>query len=222
MLIGGFQKCSLIEYPGEISAVVFTRGCNFRCPYCYNPELVFPRLYPPPIPEEEIISFMEKRKGLLGALVITGGEPALQEDLPEFIGKIKRMGFRVKLDTNGSFPEAVKKAAGLIDYIAMDVKAPLDKYPRIVGAEADTGKITESIALIMNSGLDYEFRTTVARNMLTAEDAEKTGGLIKGARLHFLQNLLRPEKAGLERCPEEEIETLRGIFRKFVGECRIR
>ncbi|OQX50761.1 MAG: anaerobic ribonucleoside-triphosphate reductase activating protein [Candidatus Cloacimonas sp. 4484_209] len=133
MKIGGFQKVSLIDYPGKICAIVFTRGCNFRCPYCHNPELVLPENYSPLIPEEEIFSFLEKRRGKLDAVEITGGEPTLQEDLTEFIRKIKEMGFLVKLDTNGSFPSVLEKViySGLVDYIAMDVKAPLEKYRQV-------------------------------------------------------------------------------------------
>jgi len=225
MLIGGFQKCSLIEYPGEVSAVLFTTGCNFRCTYCYNPELVFPKLHPPPIPEKEIISFMKKRRGILDALVITGGEPTLQEDLLIFIEQVRDMGFKVKLDTNGSFPEVVENAAGLVDYIAMDVKGPLDKYARIAGAQLDIRKITGSIEIIKTSGVDYEFRTTVASGLLTPEDMEKIGGLISGAKLHYLQNFLASEKtaaAGIEKCSAEQIERFRGILQKHVGECRVR
>ena len=139
MLIGGFQKCSLIDYPGKICAIVFTLGCNFRCSYCHNPELVYPELFNKPIPEEEIFSFLPKRRGKLDAVTITGGEPTLQADLIDFILRIKKLEFLVKLDSNGSDPDVLENAISseAPDYIAMDVKAPLEKYRETFPCQLD-------------------------------------------------------------------------------------
>ena len=194
MLIGGLHKLSLIDYPGKLSAVIFTRGCNFRCPYCHNPELIesnggdF-------IEEDKILSFLDERKGKLDGVVVTGGEPTLQSEIVEFLERIKRLGFLVKLDTNGSYPERIKELIDrkLLDYIAMDIKAPLYKYSRTTLTSIDTERIVESIHLIMNSGIDYEFRTTVVRSLLSRDDFPKIGEMIKSAKLFVLQEF-RPTK----------------------------
>jgi pyruvate formate lyase activating enzyme len=205
MRIGGLQKFSLIDYPGRISAIVFTQGCNFRCPYCHNPELVDPVQYGPVLPEEEVISFLEKRRGKLDAVTLTGGEPTLQPDLDRFLQEIKKMGYLIKLDTNGSMPDALERLihGGLVDYLAMDVKGPLQKYVQIAGTEVQTRKIRKSIALIANSGIDHEFRTTVVRSQLVNEDLIAIAGLLKKGRLHVLQTFV-PVKT---LCPEFLAET---------------
>ncbi len=194
MLIGGLHKLSLIDYPGKLSAVVFTRGCNFRCPYCHNPELIEDN-GGDIIDEEEVFSFLDERKGKLDGVVMTGGEPTLQSDIAEFLEKVKRLGFFIKLDTNGSYPERIKELIDrkLLDYIAMDIKAPLDKYNRITLTSIDTGRIVESIYLIMNSGIDYEFRTTAVRSLLSRDDFSRIGEMIKSAKLFALQEF-RPTK----------------------------
>lgn len=229
MKIGGFQKVSLIDYPGKICAIVFTRGCNFRCPYCHNPELVLPENYSPLIPEEEIFSFLEKRRGKLDAVEITGGEPTLQEDLTEFIRKIKEMGFLVKLDTNGSFPSVLEKViySGLVDYIAMDVKAPLEKYRQVTHSEIDTDKIRQSIELIKNSGINYEFRTTVVKSLLSENDILKIGELVKGAELYVLQKFIAsktidPDFKEEETYSDEELKKIKEKLGKYVRNCSIR
>ena len=162
MRIGGFQKFSLIDYPDFISAVVFTQGCNFRCPFCHNPELVLPDSFGPTIDSEYILNFLNHRKGKIDGVVLTGGEPTLQPDLLSFLKKIKAMSFMIKLDTNGTRPEVVRNALdeNLLDFIAMDIKAPLNFYSEISGVDVDTGSITKSIDLILTSGIDYRFRTT--------------------------------------------------------------
>jgi len=167
MKIGGFQRFSLIDYPAKISAIIFTQGCNFRCPYCHNPELVDPKLFTSAIDEDLILSFLRKRVGKLDGVVITGGEPLLQHDLIEFIKKVKEMGYLIKLDTNGSYPEKLERLLDLIDYIAMDIKAPLEKYHDVVRTDVCTEKIMESITIILNGDIDYEFRTTVVKAFLT-------------------------------------------------------
>ncbi len=163
MTIGGLQKFSLIDYPGKISAIVFMQGCNFRCAYCYNQELVYPHLFKEPIPENEILSFLDNRKELLDGVVVTGGEPLLQSDLEVFLREVKAMGYQIKLDTNGSRPDRLEELLGkdLVDYIAMDYKAPLRAYGRISGVEIDKKRIVRSLEMITGSGLSYEIRTTV-------------------------------------------------------------
>ena len=240
MRIGGFQKCSLIDYPGKVCAIVFTLGCNFRCSYCHNPELVYPELFNEPIPEEEIFSFLTKRIGKLDAVTITGGEPTLQADLLDFILEIKKLGFLVKLDTNGSNPDIVESAINskAIDYIAMDVKAPLEKYQEITNSNIKPEKIKKTIELIMNSNIDYEFRTTIIKSELDENDMSKIGGLIKGAKLCVLQKYVNPEKNIPERgdktlpypgkmqgdllYSDEEFRKLQDIMAKFVQKCTIR
>jgi pyruvate formate lyase activating enzyme len=189
MKIGGLQKFSLIDYPGRISAIVFTQGCNFRCPYCHNPELVDPAQYGSILPEEEIVSFLNKRRGKLDAVTLTGGEPTLQPDIDCFLQEIKRMGYLTKVDTNGSMPDMLERLihAGLVDYLAMDVKGPLQKYGEIAGTEVQTQNILDSIELIANSGIDHEFRTTVVRSQLDIGDLIAIAGLLKKGRLYVLQ-----------------------------------
>lgn len=163
MLIGGFQKFSMLDYPDKTAAVVFTQGCNFRCPFCHNPELVNPSLFREPIHPDTILSFLEDRRGMLDGVVITGGEPTLQGGLLKFIQKIKDIGFLVKLDTNGTSPEVVAEilSRGLVDFIAMDIKAPLNQYPLLAGARVERDKIKESVSVIKTSGIPYQFRTTI-------------------------------------------------------------
>ncbi len=192
MKIGGLQKISLIDYPGRISAVVFTQGCNFRCPYCHNPELVDPAQYGPTLPLEEVVSFLTKRRGKLDAVTITGGEPTLQPDLDRFLDGIKEMGYAVKIDTNGSNPDVLEKLirGRLVDYLAMDVKGPLQKYDRIAKVKVDTANILRSIGLIAASGIEHEFRTTVVRSQLDRKDLIATAELLKKARLYVLQTFV--------------------------------
>lgn len=189
MKIGGLQKVSLIDYPGEISAVVFCQGCNFRCPYCHNPELVNPVLYGECIPEGEILSFLSRRAGRLDAVTVTGGEPTIQSDLPSFLSWLKRKGYLVKLDTNGSMPGVLERliAEQIVDFIAMDIKGPLEKYGELTRVPPFPDDIRKSIRLIMNSGLEYEFRTTVVDSLLTGDDLLAVGELIPGARRYVLQ-----------------------------------
>jgi len=174
MKIGGFQKFSLIDYPGKIAAVIYTQGCNFRCPYCHNPELVLSELFEKEIPLQEILDFLKFRKGKLEGVVITGGEPTLQSDLSNIIEKIKGLGYSVKLDTNGTNPAVLKELIEkkLINYIAMDIKAPFERYKELAGTEVDLEKIKQSIRQIMISGIDYEFRTTVVKYLLNDNDVE--------------------------------------------------
>jgi len=229
MIIGGFQKFSLIDYPGKICAIVFTQGCNFRCPYCHNPELVDPKKFGIELKEDEILSFLDRRKGKLDAVTITGGEPLLQSDLSAFLSAIKRLGYLVKLDTNGSFPSRLKKIIELksVDYLAMDIKTSLDKYHQVIKAKIDTRKILDSIRLIMDSGLDYEFRTTIVKALFEKDDFYKIGQLIKNARLYILQKFV-PSKTlddtflDMKSCTDEELDCFKEIMEGFVQRCIIR
>ncbi len=230
MRIGGFQKFSLIDYPGKISAIIFTQGCNFRCSYCHNPELVDPDLFSPPLDEELILSFLKERSGRLDGVVITGGEPLVQGDLIEFVERIKEMGYSIKIDTNGSYPQRLQElmARGLIDYIAMDIKAPLEKLSNVAGVPVSREKIVESISLILGSNIDYEFRTTVVKNLLTVEDLVSIARLIKGARRYVLQKfvmskILDDNFASSAKCfSDEELASIRNELKKYVNECIVR
>lgn len=231
MLIGGFQKFSLIDYPGKICAIIFTQGCNFRCSYCHNIELVDPQKFTPSISEKEIFSFLGTRKGQLDAVEVTGGEPTLQKDLLDFLKKIKEMGFLVKLDTNGSSPDVIQGAIEkkVVDYLAMDVKAPLGKYQIVTASKIDPAKIEESIQLIMKADLDYEFRTTIVKSLLTNEDIIGIAQLVSGAKLYVLQNFVATRTLEEKFIEEEsktveELEKLRRLIlhHRYVDKCIIR
>lgn len=189
MKIGGLQKVSLIDYPGKISAVIFTQGCNFRCPYCHNPELVEQKLYRPCLPEKDILEFITTRRGKLDAVTITGGEPTLQENLISFIQKIRKMGFAVKLDSNGSHPDVLARLirGKLLDYIAMDVKAPMEKYQNVVKVPVDIDVIRESIRIVLKAKIPHEFRTTVVVSLLAEKDIASIVREIAGAKRYVLQ-----------------------------------
>jgi len=196
MLIGGFQKFSLSDFPGKISSIVFTRGCNFRCPYCHNPELVEPERYVSPIAEAEIISHLQSRSGRIQGVVVTGGEPTQHEDLPEFLERVRKIGCEVKLDTNGSNPALLERivSSGLADYIALDVKAPLRLYPSVARVPVNTADILRSIRLVIESGIPHEMRTTYLESLLTLDDMREIAEMVKGCRLLVVQSF-RPTKA---------------------------
>lgn len=216
MIIGGLQKTSLLDFPEKIAAIVFTVGCNFRCGYCHNPELINGGAK-----IEEVFEFLKTRQGKLDGVVITGGEPCLQKDLPEFIKQVKELGFAVKLDTNGSFPEMLEKVLPDLDYVAMDIKAPLEKYSQIVNVDVDTLKILKSIEVLKNGGVDYEFRTTVVKSQLSFEDFEKIGQLIQGAPRYYLQKfvaskILDKSLENEKTYSTEEFERIIDILKSYV------
>lgn len=232
VLIGGLQKSSLIDYPEKISAIIFTQGCNFRCPYCHNPELIEGTENGEQETAESVFRFLKSRIGKLDGVVITGGEPTLHKDLPEFIKKIKDLGFALKLDTNGTNPQMLQELidTNLIDYIAMDIKAPLDKYSEVVCASVDTKKIQQSIDILKNSNIDYEFRTTVVKSQLTRADFEKIGALLKerrSARKYYLQRFL-PTKTlnrffiNRSTYSDEEFEDIKVILNKYLADVEVR
>ncbi len=227
MRIGGLQKCSLIDYPGKVSAIIFTIGCNFRCPYCHNPELVDETAEE--LNEESVFAFLEKRKGLLDGITITGGEPTLHDDLIPFIQRIKALGFLVKLDTNGTRPDVVEQVQRekLVDYIAMDIKSPLAKYAETVARPVDIVNIEKSISLLITGTTDYEFRTTVVKTLLTREDLEKMGEEIRGAKRYYLQKFvptktLNPAFIRKTTYADAEFEEMRTMMSTYVNECIIR
>ena len=192
MKIGGLQKVSLIDYPVLICATIFLQGCNFKCSYCHNPELVDTRLFQPCIKENEVLDFLNTRKGKLDALTITGGEPTIHDDLAPFIKKIKKMKFAVKLDTNGSQPQVIKTLLDekLLDFIAMDIKAPLEKYKSVVKVPVNSDLIKESIRLILKAKIQHEFRTTIVESQLEEKDIQQIAKLISGANSYVLQKFV--------------------------------
>jgi pyruvate formate lyase activating enzyme len=190
MVIGGLQRFSLSDFPGFLSAVVFTRGCGFRCPYCHNPELVDPAMYAEALPITEVREFLRARKGRIQGVVVTGGEPTLHEDLPCFLGELKDMGFAVKLDTNGTNPDMLQRlvADRLVDLIAMDIKAPLALYPLVARVFVNTSDILRSIRLTLECGLPHEFRTTCVDSLFSREDLLTIGQMLKGCNRYVLQS----------------------------------
>lgn len=197
MRIGGYQKTSLIDFPGKIAAVVFTQGCGWRCPYCHNRSLIHPPSFQPAIPEEEIYDHLKLRQGQLDGVVVSGGEPTLQHGLTEFLRQVRYLGFATKLDTNGSRPNILSLLLQeeLLDYIAMDVKGPLDEYTRFTGCDVDTGSIELSIELIKQSGIACEFRTTLVGGLHTREHIARMAPLIHGVRRYALQSYRMPPES---------------------------
>jgi len=191
MNIAGFQKLTLIDYPGHLATTVFTVGCSFRCPFCHNPELVDRGSWnvEQSSKEKEFFKFLKTRLGKLDGVCITGGEPTIQPDIIEFIKKIKEMGYAVKLDTNGTRPDVVRKVIQekLVDFIAMDIKNHLEKYDETTGSKTDQGRIRLSVELIKNSGINYEFRTTVVPGLHVEKDFIKIAEWLKGAKSYWLQ-----------------------------------
>lgn len=220
MIIGGIHKFSLIDFPGKISAILFTRGCNFRCPYCHNPQLVLPRRYQLPLENKEIHEFLLKRQGRLDGIVITGGEPLLQEDLAGFLRKIKNMGYAVKVDTNGTKPAHLKTllSEDLVDYIAMDVKAPVDKYANIVKVPVNSDQIMRSMMLIRESGVKYEFRTTIVKKLMSMESIKEISELLQEGEIYYLQNFIESRRVGhkdleMSSFSKEEVAELTAYFK---------
>jgi pyruvate formate lyase activating enzyme len=216
MIAGGFQKNSLIDFPGKISSVVFTKGCNFKCPYCHNPELISFEKDEFIVDTDEIFDFLKKRKGFIDAVVITGGEPCLQKDIIDFAKKIKNLGFLLKLDTNGSRPEVVEKLLkeNLLDLIAMDIKTLFNNYDDLTNEKNMEEKLKTSVSLIMNSGVDYYFRTTCAPPFVTKENFSEVIAQIKGAKKYVIQKfnnkkVLNPDFfQGIEAVSEKDFEQL--------------
>lgn len=227
MQLGGLQKITLLDFPGSVACTVFTSGCNLRCPFCHNAPLV------EKLPDDELFSedvlfeLLKKRKGVLDGVAITGGEPLMQKDIKDFIEKIKALGFKVKLDTNGTYPEKLDELikGGLLDYVAMDVKAPIEKYGLVAGTDVFGEKIKKSIGLLMASSIPYEFRTTVVNELHCEDDFHKIGELIRGASAYYIQcfkdsgNILSD---GLSAPTKEALEKYLQIAKQYVENTSLR
>ncbi|MBZ9572858.1 anaerobic ribonucleoside-triphosphate reductase activating protein [Patescibacteria group bacterium] len=235
MKIGGLQKLTLIDFPGKISCTVFSLGCSFRCPFCYNPELVLPEKINEvqQISEKDFFRFLKERKGMLEGVCVGGGEPTAREDLPEFCQRIKKLGYEIKIDTNGFNPKMLKDLIDkkLVDYLAMDVKAPKDKYGKIVGLNNWNKRmlenVEESIKILKEGKIDAEFRTTVVPTILDKEDILKIAQWLSPAKKYFLQNF-RPEKTidpkfeKIKPYPENYLLEIQKAISPFFETCQIR
>jgi len=227
--IGGLQKVTLIDYPGHLAATLFLAGCNFRCGFCHNPDLVEIKHGQDFIAAKEILDFLQKRKGLLDAVCISGGEPLIQPELKNFLSEIKALGYLIKLDTNGFNPVFLKDliAQKLIDYIAMDIKVSIGRYQAVTNIKSDFKNIEESIQLILAGNLPYEFRTTVLPKFHNLKEMEKIGQMIAGAANYYLQNFrnqktLDPVFAKEPAFTVSELEKLKQTALKYVKNCQIR
>ena len=233
MKIGGFLKQSLIDYPGKICSVVFTIGCNFRCPYCHNSDLVLPGRATQ-IPEKEVLDYLQKNRKYIDAVTITGGEPTIQPDLEEFVRKLKKLGFLVKLDTNGTNPETVGKliASGLVDYVAMDVKAPLDleKQNKSTGGkltEQTLQKIKETISLLKKAKIKREFRTTVVPTIHTLDDIARICNQFQGEQTYTLQQFtprktLDPSFMNIKPYKQKDLQKMKEVCEKYIPDVVIK
>ena len=235
MVLYGLQKLSLLDYPGKLAATLFTGGCGLRCPFCHNASLVTHLADASPLSEQEVLDFLERRRGKLEGVCITGGEPLMQPDLGDFIKKIREKGFLVKLDTNGCHPRELSGIldAGLVDYVAMDVKNSFEKYPETVGIPGfDVGPVFESLRLLLNGATPFEFRTTLVKPFHTAEDMHSIGRAVRGAERYFLQSFEDSgDLIGYPRCAEgaplkaftaRETEGFRDILSEYVKTVTIR
>jgi len=228
---GGIQKSSLIDYPGKVSCVLFVQGCNFRCPFCHNPELVLPDEFMPRLDNDFVLNFLKNRQGLLDAVVISGGEPTLQAELPRFCKQLKDLGYCVKLDTNGSRPQVLEEllSAALIDYIAMDIKSTLPNYSLFTPNKSISDLIKRSIEIIMTHSPAYEFRTTCVKPIVSETIINDIAKSISNAQLYALQRfkkekVLRPEffKDSDNGFTDKEMEQLRTIAGQWVRKCLVR
>ncbi|MER2235055.1 MAG: anaerobic ribonucleoside-triphosphate reductase activating protein [Candidatus Limivicinus sp.] len=229
MFIAGMQKLTLLDFPGVVACTLFTAGCNFRCPWCHNAGLVLPEENPDLLEGEEVLSFLEKRKGVLDGVCVTGGEPLLQAELPEFLRRVKDLGYRVKLDTNGSFPERLEALVRekLVDRVAMDIKNGPSRYAETAGLrDLDLSAVTASKDFLLSDPVDYEFRTTVVRGLHTAESLLEAADWIAGAKQWFLQqfkdsgNLIHGE--GLSAFTDGEMQALLETVQKKIPAAQLR
>lgn len=231
MIIGGLQKMTLIDYPGKLSCTVFLTGCSFCCPWCYSSELVLPEKIKlqPKISTEYFFEFLKKRKGFLEGVCVCGGEPTINKELPEFFKKIKKMGYLIKLDTNGSNPKMLKELIDkkLVDYVAMDIKAPKEKYSQAAGVKVDIEKIQKSIDILKEGKVDYEFRSTIMPKIHSKKDIINMAKWIKGARAYYLQQF-RPEKTinpkfeKFRPYSDKDFTDIHKVISPFFEICRIR
>ena len=225
MNIGGIQKLTLLDYPGHVACTVFLKGCNFCCPFCYNTSLIDGEALNP-ILENDFFDFLKTRKKVLDGVAITGGEPLLQKDIKEFIIKIRALGYKIKLDTNGSYPEVLQSLIeeGLVDYVAMDIKNSWNKYDITSGAR-QIENVKKSISILLEGHVDYEFRTTVVKELHSKEDFEIIGQMIQGADNYFIQRF-RPNENVIDKnlnapSKNELIEYLT-VVKKYIPNAQIR
>lgn len=227
MIIKGLQKTTLLDFPGKVACTVFTGGCNFRCPFCHNASLVISPDFSDIISEDEFFSFLKKRSSILDGVCVSGGEPLLQKDIEAFLQKIKDLGLAVKLDTNGSFPDRLNSilAHGLVDYVAMDIKNSKEKYSLICGTDVDTSKISESISILINGSIPYEFRSTIVKEFHTPQDIENMASWIAGAKHYYLQSFKDSGDIisdGLSAYTPDEMRSLLDIARKNIPSAELR
>lgn len=229
MLISGLQKTTLLDYPGCVACTVFTGGCNFRCPFCHNSSLVVPERIAEGVSEDELMAFLKKRVGVLDGVAITGGEPLLHKDMPEFLRKIKALGFKIKLDSNGSNPQLLEDIVdeGLVDRVAMDIKNSPELYAKTIGLDNyDLSAVERSKNFLLEGRVDYEFRTTVVKGLHTVESIRQAAKWIEGAKEYYLQqfkdsgDVLRLD--GLGAFNEDEMKILRQTAAEFVPNVQLR
>ena len=228
MRIQGLQKLTLLDYPGKMACTVFLDGCNFRCPFCHNGDLALSRQTQPALTVEELLAFLRKRSGVLDGVCITGGEPLLSAGLDELLRQIRALGYQIKLDTNGSLPDRLRELteAGLVDYVAMDIKNAPSRYPETVGiAGFDTAPVERSAALLMRGEVEYEFRTTVVGELHTEADFEEIGRWLAGAKRYFLQGFVDSGDliaAGLHAASKAQMERFAAAARKNIPSVELR
>jgi len=228
MIIKGIQKLTLLDFPGRVACTIFTAGCNFRCPFCHNGALVLGGAGDGQIiPVDELLDFLRARRGRLTGICISGGEPTLQPDLEEFIRRVRELGYAVKLDTNGYRPDVLGRliSEGLVDYIAMDIKTSRERYSEVAGVDVDVSLIEESAALLMRSGVPYEFRTTVVRELHTEEDFVKISNWLEGAEQFFLQGFIDSGDVildGLNGYDKNELTNLLNVMKVKIPSAKIR
>ena len=224
MRIGGLQKLTLLDFPGKVACTLFLQGCNFRCPFCHNTPLLNDM---PQIPSDELMSFLQKRKGMLDGVAITGGEPLINDDIAPLLIKIKELGYAVKLDTNGSFPDRLRALVedGLVDYVAMDIKNCRTKYEQTAGAKDILSSVERSVRYLLDGHVDYEFRTTVVNEFHEPEDFHDIGQWISGAKAYFLQNFVDSGQvlcSGLSAPSKQKLENCRKISGQYISNTQIR
>ena len=227
MIIGGLQKLTLLDYPEHVACSVFLKGCNFCCPFCYNSSLIDADDKLGFIDEQEFFNFLNKRKGILDGVAITGGEPLLQKDIVKFIKKIKELGYAVKLDTNGSIYDTLRLLIDqrLVDYVAMDIKNSLEKYPLTSGCNCNVSNVEKSIKLLLENKVDYEFRTTIVKEFHNESDLKKIGQMIKGAKRYFIQSYTFKESVidkTLHAHSKEKLEEFKNIVAEYVANTSLR
>ena len=226
MNVQGYQKLTLLDYPGRTACTVFTGGCNLRCPFCHNAGLVRTPLAGPNL-TDEVLAYLQKRQGILDGVCVTGGEPLLQPDLEDFLRKVKEMGYAVKLDTNGMLPKRLEAilATKLVDYVAMDVKSSPDGYPAATGTDADVSAVTDSLSILRGSGIPYELRTTAVRGIHISADFHAIGEWIGEVPAYYIQRFVDSGQllgSGFDAFTDEEMEHLLATVREQVPSAQLR